>query len=375
MNIDKVLKKYTEFYSGKSYSYIADRILESELSIKATFKHRTLRKKISEYLRNNLSTSLEKEVEFIRPYTNPEEIKSINWADEVKSPSIDSYHINADRAFGEYSKPLVIWNSQSSNFNIIKNTSTEIKSWIVIGCIHFPFHNKPFWNATLKLIEYLVSENKLAGIILNGDVIDAHSLSRHNKGKITIPGLTMSEEYRLTNIELDRLDRILTSDVQKHYLYGNHEMWYSQYMSETDSHKLGTDVVKSPKEALRLAERGFIVQENYKTAHVILGDTEVHHGTYVNKHAAAKHGETMRRSNVFNHTHRTGSYLEGNMYSYNLGWMGDKDQPVFSYMDRIQKETWTNGFGKIDIDSDNISHVQQITWKNNKFIYNGKVYK
>ena len=56
-------------------------------------------------------------------------------------------------------------------------------TWVVSGCWHFPFHNKEMFDSFLALVEDL----ELTGFILNGDILDMHSISRHNKGKITIP--------------------------------------------------------------------------------------------------------------------------------------------------------------------------------------------
>jgi hypothetical protein len=344
-----IIKQYVERYFEDlknrelSYSDVATYILEDNPNFELS--HRTIRRKISEEF---------KEVQ------HKKEMGSFS-----RKPSNDNGYVEQGVGWVTSNNSGINWTTNGSTFK-----PTKLQRWIIMGCVHFPFHHKQAWNASLNLI----ADIRPTGFIGNGDMNDMHSISRHNKGRITIPGLTLEEEYRLTNIEIDRLDDAL-GNVEKHWLYGNHEMWYYDYMAQSDNHKLGQGVVKSPMEALRLKERGYKVQTNYKIAHVVLGDTEVHHGTYVNKHAANKHAESMRRSNVFNHTHRTGSYMEENIYSYNLGWMGDKTASVFGYMDRIQKETWTNGFGIITVDEDNVSHVEQVTWKNNRFIYGGKEYK
>lgn len=245
--------------------------------------------------------------------------------------------------------------------------------YMVIGCPHFPWNNKRQWSMNLEIIKDLGDE--LQGVILAGDVMDMHSISRHAKGKITMPGWTLSQEYSQTNTQLDRLDKAIGNrELIKEFLYGNHEMWWAENQKEVQAVKIGEGAgVDSPKKALRLTERGYNVQTNYKTAFVTLGDLEIIHGTYVNIHAAHKHLQVMKRSVMFFHTHRIGSYHEGDLGSYNCGFSGDKEEPVFGYMDRNQKSNWANGIAMVYLDQNNISHVQQLKWRDSYF-FNGKLY-
>lgn len=244
--------------------------------------------------------------------------------------------------------------------------------YIVAGCLHMPFHNRRFFDSLLGVANELSSQRRLKGLILNGDILDMHSISRHNKGKITIPGLTLTKEYEEANRYLDMLDQAV-GDVSKDYFYGNHEMWYHQHMSEVDNQKLGNGVVKSPAEACFL-NRGYVIQEDYKNAYVTIGDhLEVIHGDYVNIHAAKKHLDVMKRSVMFAHTHRIGSHHEWDKSSHNIGWGGDVNSPVFSYMTRVQKENWRNGFAVVNIENGFYS-VNQLVFINDGIIFEGNRY-
>ena len=68
-------------------------------------------------------------------------------------------------------------------------------------------------------------------------------------------------------------------------------------------------------------------------------------------------------------------YSESNIMGWNLGWMGNKEEDVFSYMSKSQKENWRNGCGKALLDSDNITHLQHIDYNNRKIVVDGKLYK
>jgi hypothetical protein len=243
---------------------------------------------------------------------------------------------------------------------------------LVVGCLHMPFHNKYMWDAILGICNTL--GERLTSICLIGDISDMHSISRHSKGKITIPHLTLEAEYEATNKELNNLDAILHQDTRKHFLYGNHEDWYHQHMAQVDNYKLGDGVIQSPAEALGYIDRGYTVQTNWKDAYIRVGDIELIHGTYCNVHSAKKHLDVMKRNVAYVHTHSIGSYTEYERSAYNIGWGGDKNAPVFGYMTRIQKEKWRNGFALIYVDSNGISHLQQLELINNKIHFEGKLY-
>lgn len=150
--------------------------------------------------------------------------------------------------------------------------------------------------------------------------------------------------------------------------------WYSHYMSEIDNAKIGTEVIKSPKEALHLDTRGYVVLEDFINAEATLGDLTLIHGTWTCKHSAYKHLTELKRNVIFVHTHRQNVWKESSYESHNIGWMGNANSPAFSYMTKQQKESWRNGFAVVYVDEDYKTHVTQIDWKNNKFIFGGKVY-
>lgn len=249
----------------------------------------------------------------------------------------------------------------------------KVETHVVLGCIHLPFHNEQFFNSVCKLIKDLGSD--LSGIHLIGDILDMHSISRHAKGKITIPGLTLAEEYKEASKALDRLDAAIGKrKIQKNYFWGNHEDWYNQELYSVDSHKLGRGVIKSPTEACKFKERGYKVQENWKTAFIELGDLLLIHGEYVNQHASKKHLDVLKRNVLFAHTHSVQQFDESDYSAYNIGWMGDPNQKVFGYASRVQKMRWRNAFAIVYVDHKNKSHVQIIRWDGKNFVYNGKLY-
>ncbi len=252
-------------------------------------------------------------------------------------------------------------------------THPQTGLWLVSGCWHFPFHNKNFFSAYCKLLRYLESTGELKGHCLIGDILDMHSMSHHGKGKVSVPGYDMTREYAEANECMDAMD--LDGLVQRHYFYGNHEDWYFKYMSKVDAAKLGTGVIKSPTEALGLEDRGYEVQEDFNRAYHCVGDIELIHGEYVTQHAAFQHLQKMKRSVMFVHTHRMGSFHEGDLSAYNIGWGGNEEAPVFNYASGVAKEPWVNGCAVIRVDNDGKSHVSQLVWKNNQLVYGDHVFR
>jgi len=257
-----------------------------------------------------------------------------------------------------------------------ENTIPEFNKpgfYLISGCYHIPFINLQLFEQYCNLMRDLNNTGMLRGHLLIGDVLDMHSISRHNKGKIKIPGLTLGREYAAGNEVLDRFDEI-APDIDKLYIWANHECWYTHYMSEIDNAKLGKDVIKSPTEALHLNLRGYTVLEDFVNAEARVGDISLVHGVWTTKHAAHKHVTELKRNVIFVHTHRMGVWKEGAYEGHNIGWMGNVHAPAFNYMSKQQKEEWRNGFAVVYVDEDKKSHVTQIDWKNNKFIYGGKIY-
>jgi len=241
---------------------------------------------------------------------------------------------------------------------------------VVVGCLHLPAHNKELWSSFLNLMKDLKPE--LKGIHLIGDILDCYSLSSHNLGNIS--STTLDQEYRDANIALDELDAVLSKDIEKNYIWGNHEERYSRLLAKVDIAKFGKALL-SPTDACRFIERGYDVQEDYKNGYVTLGDhLDLIHGEYVTTNSPKKHLDVYKKSVMFAHTHLIGQHYDCDMAAFNIGWMGDIEHPFFSYASRVSKTKWHNGFALVNIDEDGFFHVTQIHWYNNRFYYNGKEY-
>lgn len=252
--------------------------------------------------------------------------------------------------------------------------SDDYQMWVVLGCIHRPFHDKTVWS---KLMTFLSDYKKqITGIILNGDYLDLKTLSGYEQGEVPIEGLTLRSEYEdgYTGIlEIQQAAGREYSRWQKHFLYGNHEHRYFKMMKKPDFYKLG---LASPAEALKLDEHGYHVQQNYPDGYVQIGEScKVFHGLYFSENAAAAHlKKEPDFTGVHNHTHRTGFASNGKHQVYDLGWLGDADSLGFKYASRFMKALWRQGFGIIYVDRNNRPIVRPIEIHDKSFFFEGKMY-
>lgn len=269
---------------------------------------------------------------------------------------------------------LPVYSKQFGSINDLNSINIPGTYWVT-GCAHAPFHNKAMYEATFN---FLSKETKLEGVILNGDILDMHSISRHNKGLLNPKGVTLDWEYKEGSKFINEIDDMLYQNnpnfSSKYYIYGNHEMWHSIALKDVDNAKYG-EALKSPLEGLDLINRGYNVQTDYKTGHINFGKhLEINHGEFVNVHSAKKTIDTYRKSVLYNHTHRFQIYMEGSVGGFNMGWGGDQNAAVFGYATRAMKNSWVNASALVTLDKEGGFYVQPLLFLNNKLIVNGKEY-
>lgn len=290
---------------------------------------------------------------------NREEVKPLSGI--VKSNSYNTaLNTNLPKTtLSSYNKP-----------NLIKPKSfTTTGTYLVLGCVHVPGHNKSLING---ITNYLI-DHKVQGLMLIGDFLDLNSLSGHDIGQFTaLPDLTLGKEYEEGNKILDQLTNSLKPSADKVYIYGNHEGRYNRYMADMQKSKA---TIESPEKALKLEEKGFHVYNNWQQDYITLGNhLDLLHGQFFNVHSAKKHIDVYRGSVMYAHTHRIQMYVEGSTGGFNIGWGGDVNSPLFNYMPRGTKSQWQNGFALVTIDDKGDYYVQQVFHHNNKFNINGKFY-
>ena len=247
---------------------------------------------------------------------------------------------------------------------------------IVLGCVHAPFHNAKMMDGVVKLINKY--KDQLAGFHLIGDFLDLNSLSAHDVGRspINIDGdpINLTWEYRESNKLLNKFDRVLPKQVKKYFIYGNHEDRFFRHLATIDQSKYG-DELTSPTRGLKLKERGYKVYEDYKNDYYYIGKhLQIFHGYYHGVTPAKQTLDKLKVSCMFAHSHRANIHYQNDMIAFNIGWGGDKTQPVFNYAPRPMKDAWINGFGVVFTDKKGGYHGQVVTAYDGNFYFNGKEY-
>lgn len=241
---------------------------------------------------------------------------------------------------------------------------------ILLSCVHVPYHNKEL---IVKLASFIQdNKSKIVGFHLIGDYLDLKSLSSHDEKTIDKSGWTLKREYEAGNLILDMFDSILPKNIDKTFIYGNHEDRYFRYISNIKNYKTG-DAIPSPTEALKLNQRGYRVYDDWKEDCIQIGKYQVFHGIYCTTNSTKSHVDKLRHSCIFGHTHRIGEHFEGSLHGLNIGCLADLNSEGFKYLSRIERQTWNNAFGIVNV-HDNFSQAELVVCNDNSFFYAGKKY-
>ena len=247
--------------------------------------------------------------------------------------------------------------------------SNSHQTYLVIGCVHRPYHDKKIWSSLISFIAD--NRDSLHGIVINGDYLDMKSLSSHDEKKVIPEGIDLGVEYR------DGFEGIMElkaafggrwRSLFKHYNYGNHEARYFKHIGQFDHSRYGTALM-SPHEALKLEENGFSVQLDWENGRVLIGsDLEVFHGVFTGPTAMKKHIERSDRNAIFSHTHAMGEFKQGGRTAYNIGWLGDETSAGFSYANRFMFSGWQKGFALVNVMDDGRTIVNRVLCDNGFFV-------
>lgn len=248
-----------------------------------------------------------------------------------------------------------------------QSSKKQVKTYVVSGCWHVPFHNKILYEGFKNLLRDINPD----GLVLAGDFIDVGSLGEYERGKMSKTGVTLEDEYMAANVVLDEIDAILSPTAERFYLYGNHCARYFRWKSDVNNSKYGD--LLSPTRGMKLLERGYVTKEDYMNDFLELGSLQILHGYYYNVHCAKQHLDKLRRNNMFVHTHRSQMFRTGDFASWNIGFMGDVNAPCFTYADRAMRGSWSNGFALVHV-TDKEFYVEPIDVVNSNFVYGGRKY-
>jgi predicted phosphodiesterase len=262
-------------------------------------------------------------------------------------------------------------NKKASSPKVVKKflSHNEGKLWFVLPDAHYPYQNEKLMQKVFKCI----SDNDVTGVCISGDWLDLFTLGSYNADSLgLLRNITLTEEYAAGLKGIQDLEQALPAEATRAFIFGNHEDRYFREMYKRDISKYGEEL-QNPADALHLKQYGYEVLTNWKDDFYTIGDLDVMHGIYCNIHTAKKHLEMHGRSVMFGHTHRVQTHFTAHEAAFNIGCLADIPNAAFNYMPRMQKENWSNSFSAVRVIGGK-SYVEMITVRNDKFIFNGKIY-
>lgn len=215
----------------------------------------------------------------------------------------------------------------------------------VMGDIHLPYHDIRAVETTLKSAK----RNKCGIVILNGDTLDFHRLSRFNKE----PGSrSVKDEFKAANELLDYIDELFPK-ARKIWRDGNHEDRYGLYLNAMapEIFDMVSEKCSIPK-LLKLEDRGWEYVSEKRPMY--LGGLTLLHGheypTPMIGPVNAARGLFLRTqaSAMVNHHHQTSEHtaptVRGKMITtWSLGCLCGL-HPTYAVFNK-----WNHGAAEIDL--------------------------
>jgi len=174
----------------------------------------------------------------------------------------------------------------------------SIKRVLLIGDLHSPFHDKKAIQATY----HHAKKSKAQAVFINGDLIDFHVLSFHEKDPDR--RIPLSEELEITRELLANMRKVFKG-IPIYYIPGNHERRMERYLANKAADLLGVEEFRLDV-LLRLGELG-IEYIPYRSK-VYFGKLLVDHGDRMIGTGGVNPARNARlkykRSVVVNHFHK-----------------------------------------------------------------------
>ena len=269
---------------------------------------------------------------------------------------------------GEDFKKFVREARSYNPYKLPESEEKEYKPYIIKGHqrigiltdIHFPYH------CVESLTEALTrfKKEKVDAVLLNGDIIDCHSLSRFNKDPRK---RNFAFELNMLKDFFDKLEQILNCKV--YYKIGNHEIRYEHYLFMKAHELVGIEefefknIIKAKEKGIEIIESNQFMKLNelngihgHEYIQSISVPVNIARGLYLKGKVSAFQG----------HNHATSEHTETNMdgkvtTTWSIGCMCLLN-PGYMPLNK-----WNNGYAIVDLDSNGKDYLFR-----NYRIYKGK---
>lgn len=216
----------------------------------------------------------------------------------------------------------------------------------VLGDIHLPYHNMPALTSALEAGR----RREWGAVLLNGDTLDFHRLSRFQKDP---RARNAKKEIDAANQLLDAIDELFPK-ARKIWKDGNHDERYDHYLMANAGEVYELIAGKASLDKhLELADRGWEYVSEKRP--IMLGQLPVIHGheypTPVLGPVNAARGLFLRAKDcaLTNHHHQTSEHTETTIRekmitTWSVGCLCDL-HPMYA---RFNK--WNHGFAEVELD-------------------------
>jgi predicted phosphodiesterase len=254
-------------------------------------------------------------------------------------------------------------------YSLPDTDETEYKPFIfphhdkigILSDIHLPYHNL---DALSEALTYL-KKNKVDAVLLNGDTLDCHQLSRFTKDP-----KKRDFKYELDSLKffIDKLDEILGCKI--YFKIGNHEARYQNFLLQKASELIGVEefefsnIIKAKEKGITMIESNQYMKMNDLNGihgHEYIGGisapVNVARGLYLRGKVSAFQG----------HNHSTSEHTETDMNgrittTWSIGCLSEL-HPAYMPLNK-----WNHGCAMVELDKNGTDYQFH-----NKRIYKGKL--
>lgn len=213
----------------------------------------------------------------------------------------------------------------------------------ILSDIHVPYHSIQALTAAVEFVK----KEKPDAILLNGDLLDCHKISRYQ----TDPRKKdFATELSIMKMLLDELKRVLKCKI--YYKLGNHDIRYENYLIEKAGELAGVkefqfeNIIKARAEGITIIGDKTIMKLNrlrgihgHEYRGGITAPVSVSRGLFLKGKVSAFQG----------HNHRSDEYSEANMddklvTTFSIGCLSEL-HPAYMPLNK-----WNHGFAIVDLD-------------------------
>ena len=253
----------------------------------------------------------------------------------------------------------------------------EVVRTIVISDAHRRYVSQPAWSCALGIIR----DVKPQRVVLNGDIMEVESLSRHPKSRPDLARL--SEEYYDANVGLDEVQNAApSSDI--YYVEGNHENRVTRFAAEYGE----LDGMLSVPVSLYITPKADYHRETVQLRGIhwvplsmqpfTVGAAAYLHGVFESLYHAAMTAQHLgpkcgSRVLITGHMHGWQSFASPSGFvAYACPWLGDETAHVFRAYVKGRPRPWHLGVLHVEECGEDVT-VTPIFIRNGRALFGGRI--